>query len=376
MPSKKNRIRLSHLYREAFTLVELLVVIAIIGILVALLLPAVQAAREAARRTQCLNALKQVGIGMHNFHSTRNHFPYGGHSDEPPVGKSTVDNWGSAWTVWLLPFAEQDAIYDKMLFGETANGAVNNNGSGWTDPHNYNVAGNAQIPIYQCPSSTITQRTTTGGSFGDPWLPRDVMLNHFVGISGFAVPQTGAAEVNLIGFNETRKTRAQFGMSGGGGVLFAGGKTKISKITDGTTNTLMASEQNDMLFSTDGRELPIGSGLAYGWLLGANKKTTPRLDHPDASGDWRAHQCTTVRYGINQKTGWTYREEFGQPSSDSRLTGVGVIGSNIPLNSAHPGGVNALLADGSVLFLKDDISLPTLAALATRDEGQVIKEGL
>ena len=108
--------------RDAFTLVELLVVIAIIGILIALLLPAVQAAREAARRAQCLNALKQIGIGMHNFHGTHNEFPYGAFTDKPPLGRATVDTWGSAWTVWLLPFVEGGAIYDKMLFGETEGG--------------------------------------------------------------------------------------------------------------------------------------------------------------------------------------------------------------------------------------------------------------
>ncbi len=355
-------------------------VIAIIGILVALLLPAVQAAREAARKSQCVNRLKQIGLGMQNFHSAQDRLPHGGYTDEPPVGKALVSAWGSAWTVFILPYVEETALHDQMVFGLTGPGGTpisdSSQGSGWLAPYNYAVVGDQRVTIYQCPSSLMTTRTTAGNPIWDGPLPQmsaGIMTNHYAGISGFGIRQTGQQELDLVGFNEVRKVpSASFGVSSGGGLLFAGGSTSFAKVSDGTSHTMLVSEQNDMLFARDGRELPIGTGIPYGWLLGASKSSPPTLED---SYDWRAHQCTTVRYTINQKTGWPYREEFGQASSESSVNGVGVIGSNIPLNSAHPGGVNTLFADGSVRFQQESIALPALARLVTRDDGLPVSEG-
>src|SRR5688500_15506194 len=105
--------------RRAFTLVELLVVIAIIGVLVALLLPAVQAAREAARRRSCSNNLKQQGLALHNFHDTCSRLPRGCATDMQAFGETpagTADGWGSSWMVFILPQVEQGALYDKLKF--------------------------------------------------------------------------------------------------------------------------------------------------------------------------------------------------------------------------------------------------------------------
>ena len=368
-------------HSAGFTLVELLVVIAIIGVLVALLLPAVQAAREAARRSQCLSNQKQIGIAFQNYHDAKNELPYGAHSDQAPVGRGAGGSWGSAWTVWILPYLEQSVIYDQLRFGWDENGASYNNaagGSGWPNPHNYLVVGDARVSVYQCPSSPIEERPTIGNpNYETPGTSQSIMLNHYVGISGVCLPLSPADEFLELGFSENRRfLKTQFGAVSAGGTLFAGGRTSIKEITDGTSNTMIVSEQNDFLTTSDGRLLAAGAGIGYGWLLGSNKSSTITLDHPQRTSDWRAHQCTTIRYLINQKNGWPYFVEFDAPSSNSRLNGVGVMGTNTPINSAHPGGVHALFVDGSVRFVNEDLPMRPLAAIATRDDGQVVSSDL
>src|ERR1700692_3284510 len=104
--------------RRAFTLIELLVVIAIIAILIALLVPAVQKVREAAARTQCLNNLKQIGLACHNHHDVHKRLPPGGANDEPPFGTDVPSpgHWGSSWMVYLLPYIDQEPLYDRWQF--------------------------------------------------------------------------------------------------------------------------------------------------------------------------------------------------------------------------------------------------------------------
>ncbi|MFW6170885.1 MAG: DUF1559 domain-containing protein, partial [Planctomycetota bacterium] len=155
---------------HAFTLVELLVVIAIIGILVALLLPAVQAAREAARRTQCINHLKQIGLALHNHHDTHKRFPPGGCSDQTPFGTDQSESgaWGHSWVVALLPFMEQSAMYDMMdgLSGNT----------GWFKSVVYDGVDEQSISTIFCPSSPMERWGNAGG--------RDVQRNLYPGIAG------------------------------------------------------------------------------------------------------------------------------------------------------------------------------------------------
>ncbi len=361
-----------------FTLVELLVVIAIIGVLVALLLPAVQSAREAARRSQCVNNLKNHGLAMQNFHSAVNRFPHGAFTDQPPIGKATGRAWGSAWPAFILPYLEQSVIYDQMLFGETPSGQSTNLGSGWTNPHNYEVVGSAEMSIYLCPSSPIQTRTTEGNDVWEgplPALKLGITPNHYVGITGYASPNSPDEQVTAVGFYDDRQHgNTQWGAVSSAGLLFAGGATAINEVTDGTSNTMMVSEQNDFLYTSEGRQLAINAGgLAYGWFLGTSQNVpiSQDLGRGTLSGDWRASQATTIRYGINEKTGWpNCRDTWGdQVDCASNITGIGAIGTNIPLNSAHPSGVNAMFADGSVRFMQDDAAIATLARLAVRDDG-------
>ena len=355
--------------RLGFTLVELLVVIAIIGILIGMLLPAVQSVREAARRASCSNNLKQLGLAVLNYESTHLHLPPGAHRDSGPVGSSTVpanyQNWGSGWTVFVLPFCEQVSLFSLLEF---------DGGSGFGNAalNNYAVVDDAKLTIFNCPTSPILQRPTVGNSNMEHIYPMspEITVNHYAGIAGTGIPQSGVSELEQIGFNERRKNPfGNFGVSSGGGLLFGGGWVGLRDVFDGTSNTMMISEQNDHLLANNGTPLIIGTGIPYGFMIGTWLDTAPDIDNEPPNNDQRAHQCTSVRYQINQKTGWPFAMEFGENSSQSAIFGVGVYGVNIPLNSAHPGGVNSTFGDGSVRFISQSLPLRTLAGLATRDDG-------
>jgi prepilin-type N-terminal cleavage/methylation domain-containing protein/prepilin-type processing-associated H-X9-DG protein len=341
---------LSSRWRRAFTLVELLVVIAIIGILVALLLPAVQAAREAGRRTQCNNNLKQIGLALQNHHDTYRRLPPGAACDQAPFGPANqgaygAGQWGSSWMVYLLPFIEQSAMYDNWQFY---------NQSGVFNSNNITVRSGRVIAGYDCPSSPLpdfcnSQTTTATASY--------------VGIAG-------AANGLIPNYTESRIDSAtNYGFSSGSGTLFPNAKLNLSALTDGTSNTFAVSEQSSYLFRTDGSQVDWRGSQPWGWAIGVKGPGTPPNFYNPPGGDNRTFNQTTILYAINQKRNWG--------SGNGTCSGVGVCldyGQNIPLNSAHPGGVNALFNDGSVHFLSQTIPLVTLAELATRDDGMPVGE--
>lgn len=341
--------------RRGFTLIELLVVIAIIAILIGLLLPAVQKVREAAARSQCQNNLKQIGLAIHNFHDNRGFLPAGGVSDQPPYG--TGGGWGSAWTVWILPFMEQDSLFRRFTF---------TGGSGWgaSATNNCAAASGVRIQNYLCPSAGATEIAAS------PHSGTSIQNNHYVAVTG-AVPGL------IPGYNDTRFFTnngaagcCSGGLASGGGALIPGGganvtgasKIKLQTIRDGTSNQILVSEQNDLLITANGTAVEWGAGLLHGWMIGWHRGDTPRGG--GNAGDARTFQMTTIRYRINQKTGW--------PDNPGDCGSTGVcqnMGTNIPLNSGHSGGVNALMGDGSVRFMTENTPISVLAALATRDDG-------
>jgi prepilin-type N-terminal cleavage/methylation domain-containing protein/prepilin-type processing-associated H-X9-DG protein len=335
--------------RRGFTLIELLVVIAIIAILIGLLLPAVQKVREAAARMKCQNNLKQIGLAMHNFQDQRGYLPAGGVSDQPPYG--TGGGWGSAWTVFILPFLEQDNMFKAFTF---------TGGSGWgaSAGNNCTVASNKIVPNYLCPSSPLPNTVPS------PYTGTNIQANHYVAV-------TGAAPGLIPGYNDTQYYTnsgsagcCSGGIASSGGAIIPGVRVQVAihKIPDGSSNQIFVSEQNDQLTTMNGTKVTWGTGLLHGWMIGWHTDQTPTGGAN--VGDARTFQMTTIRYRINQKTGWV------DPPGDCGNTGVcDNVGTNIPLNSAHSGGVNALYGDGSVKFLRDSITVATLAQLATRNDG-------
>src|SRR3954453_4896176 len=150
--------------RKAFTLVELLVVIAIIGVLVALLLPAVQAAREAARRSQWSNNLKQIGLGFANYESTFRRLPPASHVPWYPSGKNQNDfldltvPFGPNWAVFLLPFMEQQALYDQAAPSSYPGVAITIGARPTNANQNWRVIRTVDVKGYQCPSDSYRRQ--------------------------------------------------------------------------------------------------------------------------------------------------------------------------------------------------------------------------
>ena len=332
---------------RAFTLVELLVVIAIIGILVALLLPAVQAAREAARRTQCSNNLKQIGIASHNYHDTHGQFPGGSNY----VGHST-------WLMTLLPYIEEGISFDALDFSVKSPGYLQyspNSGK------NGAVMDGVLPEVYWCPSSELPMWSMDRHAPTSP--PYRFGTASYVGIAGAVQSSTSPIDPSGKG----RCTGCPLGFPCSNGVLGPNSKVAIGQITDGTSNTIMVAEQSDWLIDpTDGSQVDSRTSHEYGFCMGGAPAGGP--GDPDGSGpwdDWNSgwswyENITTLRYPINHKT--------LAPGTDPRYAE-----SNTVINSTHSGGAQALRCDGGVNFLSESTDFDTLKYLAIRYDGQVVQ---
>jgi prepilin-type N-terminal cleavage/methylation domain-containing protein len=319
--------------RNGFTLVELLVVIAIIGVLVALLLPAIQAAREAARRTQCVNQIRQLGIACHNYHDSFKHFPPAGETVPPPPTVSK-DATGLSWLAVILPYMEGTNLRNLV-----------NPYARWDDPSN-DAAEQTSVPMFNCPTTGNELSVFTDGPGGaSEYIEYSTLRSHYVGIMGAKSTCDPAAATtrypeNGYSFIIRAQGAGASGGLGGNGTIVFNGKVSIKDITDGTSNTMVIGES-----SWD-------SGPTRTWIVGT-------LDHSSHDVNGGGHGWLYNSKNVMWPMHTAYREKPGQTAS-------GYNSNDVSLGSMHPGGAHIGLADGSARFLSDDIELKELKALATR----------
>jgi prepilin-type N-terminal cleavage/methylation domain-containing protein/prepilin-type processing-associated H-X9-DG protein len=325
--------------RTAFTLIELLVVIAIIAVLIGLLLPAVQQVRDAAARTQCQNNLKQLGLALQSYHEDYGKFPPGS------VTCPTSTGYGHTYWILLLPYLEQDALYQHLdLTGKSSGhqyvstGMVISNDPS-RNQYNIPILNGFLLSLGKCPASPFKPFNELVAGSGNMVFNVD-----YAGIAGsvnhpstYIASDHGVAKISF------------------GGVLPPKIAVSISDITDGTTSTIAIGEQSDFCRNASGATADCRSAAGVGFSLGI-RNGSATIPYP-AGGDSRAFNLTSIRYAI---------------SKDSTLANTGIEG-NSPLQSAHVGGlVNTLFADGSVQSLNPSINISVLMNLADRDDGQVI----
>jgi prepilin-type N-terminal cleavage/methylation domain-containing protein/prepilin-type processing-associated H-X9-DG protein len=330
--------------RRGFTLIELLVVITIISVLAALLLPAVQRARDAARRTQCRNNLHQVGVALHNYHEALGAFPIGANHSFTH-GMSYNQDLGQSFFVSLLPFVEQGNLYKSL--DQNAPGGVGNT----ANPLNTNGSqfDGVSLKVFACPSSDMRQLTTTQVN-----SPRGVIMPNYVGIAGASTMAKNLNPLAEATYN---------GIMASSGVLIPNASVKISEITDGTTNTMMVAEQSAFSRTKSGSKVDLRSSNSSGGWVGTTGRGVP------GDGTWfcthyQSWNITTLRYPIN------YRDATSITSGGGGLSPLD--GSNRPIQSAHDGGAHILLADGSVRFVQENIDYTTLTNLANRNDGEAV----
>jgi prepilin-type N-terminal cleavage/methylation domain-containing protein len=320
--------------RIGFTLVELLVVIAIIGILIALLLPAVQAAREAARRTQCKNNLKQLALGCHNYLSARRTYPPGADRKN-----------GLAWTCFILPFVEETAIFDELksngafLNGSTPLGnnpsgpAGNNWGSGKA---NLTAARNGPA-TFLCPTADDRDRRTGKFSVIADGQTLYGYACHYRGVSG----PIGTNAATGTPYNKLSNSNSHLDIALDGIMSHTGPYGNPQKaypaigtrqITDGVSKTLMLGEASNLILVFAGNW-----GYQDSWTIGCYTGA-------------HMHGSKNVVYALNSI------------ATDA--------GNDYPFCSVHKGGAHFAIGDGSATFLNENIDMTLYRALASRNGGE------
>lgn len=296
---------------RGFTLIELLVVIAIVGLLVALILPAVQSSREAARRMQCSNNLKQIGLALHNYYDAHSAFPPAYQTVLKPSGGELGPGWG--WGAMLLSNLEQAPLYNALNFDLQIGSSAEI------------TARSARIATYLCPSSTGDGpvKSLYGGPTGGA---DDISPGQYVASGGQSLLEFADGKTN--------------------GVFYRNSSVRFANIIDGSSNTFMIGE----------RSRNVAEATWVGVIPDAQVCTNP---------SWPVRVCMPDTILVLGYTGPTVDGLWVDTPNYNGATDEDYW-------SQHPGGCNFLFADGSVHFLKQTIDPRVFSFLSTRAGGEVI----
>jgi|SRR5271157_4045650 len=357
-----------------FTLIELLVVIAIIAVLISLLLPAVQSAREAARRAQCTNNLKQIGLALHNYENANGAFPPAGQSSNYQIVPQTVppappqnQYVDGAYSVFprILPFLEGGTTFNALNFSLDYNDL---SGANYT-------AASQVVAAFLCPSSpnAAAGREATG----DPYASQSPVE---AAGPGYGLTDYGATcytdidplgQTGQLGWTSVVPYRNKNARVDG---LLKQGKTRISECTDGLSNTIAIGEDagRDASYVSQFAENYYGGNGTPPGFGNPPKRNVPGFDAGAGRRFWRwaePHCSLGVSGGINNKS---RPDNEGVQWPKTSVTAGNKAGNNQSLFSFHPGGINALFGDGSVHFLRDSTYVVVLRWLTSLNGGEVI----
>ncbi|MDB5351678.1 MAG: hypothetical protein JWN86_2925 [Planctomycetota bacterium] len=375
--------------RRGFTLIELLVVIAIIGVLIALLLPAVQAAREAARRMQCTNNLKQIGLGLHNYESTHKAFPPGRMSPDAikggvpaltltSYGASTLPNAPGNWSGYysvhchILSYMEQSAAFNAMNFTGVNLGALQD------------ASGNIISPNYTSYTMTTNSFICPSDPFGGQGPGGE---NNYRANFGGSTPYAGGG---LRGDNIQRSNTDN-------GMFTYGPGVAISEVLDGLSNTAMFAERTkgsgsfvSPAKSDFGFVAKTAISLTFNGPVDAQNLYQYCGSHTFVvPGDFMYQQGRYVAspgFGLQFSDGWGYAwyistlyNHVAPPNWKGYDCGLGTSLADAPsehaivsARSMHPGGVNVLFGDSSVKFVKDSTDVKVWRALGSRAGNEIV----
>jgi len=328
---------------SGFTLVELLVVIAIIGILVSLLLPAVQAAREAARRMQCTNNLKQQGLALHNYHDTFKTFPIGvSYSLNSRVAVRHEYCAGSTnWRLSIFPFLEQTSAFNAVNFSNDLCSQCGAASAYGLFSGSNSFLRELIFPVYSCPSSALNRTEPNSCNFERTHIP------DYIGVMGASPDPGGRTGICSV--------QTAYGILCRNGMLVPSESKRIGDCIDGTSNTVLVVESSGRVSNWDLRGSYHGGWAGY-YSIGGNRVVN-------------SYAATELPYGGATKT-LRYPPNLRSTAQGASQTYMW----NTIITSFHPGGVHGLLTDGSVQFLPNTTNFVTLTRLFACDDGNVVGE--